>query len=153
MREPHARLELSQSFRPQILQMTSVKNVANPMRAAAIQKGVIVCNAISITKNVPPQTKPSSKIASQLVAVMFGLSDILFLFGQITRLLVDAHRTVYVFRAKKAPQWAPFSLVGFAPFSSFLCRPFSQLKSKASCRAISLRFLRSCARRLHDVML
>ena len=77
-----------------MLQTTSVKSVANAMRAAAIQKGVIVCNASSITKNVPPQTKPRSKIESQLVAVMFGLSDILFLFGQITRLLVDAHCTV-----------------------------------------------------------
>jgi hypothetical protein len=74
--------------------MTSVKSVANPMRAAAIQNGVIVCNASSITKNVPPQTKPRSKIESQLMAVMFGLSDILFLFEQSKRLSVDAHRTV-----------------------------------------------------------
>jgi hypothetical protein len=55
---------------PRDFQMAYIKTEAKVTRPAASQKGVMPSNAISVTRNVPPQVKPRITTMSQLLAVI-----------------------------------------------------------------------------------
>lgn len=153
--------------------MALVSSAAKVIRPAASQNGVMPSSATSITKNVLPQISPSTATIPQLFAVIstdgcnfnsfvkggdgcraqagrrrgccvigtWGIEWNIYVSHPQVCHLMGCYLTVWHLLVRHAP--AVVKCRGVRGFNSFLCRPFFQPKSTASCRAVSRRWLRS----------